>query len=131
MPTSAASREGLAVTARFFRNPALQDEFTRNGYVILDLLDEAGIASLRAEHTRLMQAREDGRTRQHLYESSRMHALEWNLEVSNVIRQHVFGPIGRYFDGHQLFGGTFLLKVPKVSTLLPLHQDWTVVDEDC
>lgn len=118
------------MTTRFFRDEALQDEFNRNGYVTLDLLSPSEVASLRGEHERLMKSRQEGRGRQHLYESSRTHDLEWNLEVSSIIRQALLEPVKRYFQNHELFGGTFLLKVPKVSTLLPLHQDWSVVDED-
>ena len=117
-------------TTQFFRDENLQDEFHRNGYVILDLLSPDAVARLRGEHERLMQSRGKEQGRPHLSESSRSHDLEWNLEVSRTIREALAEPIGRTFRNHELFGGTFLLKVPKISTRLALHQDWSVVDED-
>jgi ectoine hydroxylase-related dioxygenase (phytanoyl-CoA dioxygenase family) len=114
----------------FFRDEALHEQFNRNGYVILDLLSASEVAALRGEHERLMKSKDEGRSREHLYESSRTHNLDWNLEVSATIQRALSPAIDRVFQNYELFGGTFLLKVPKVSTLLPLHQDWTVVDED-
>lgn len=116
-------------TKRLFRDAALEDEFGRNGYVILDLLDRAEVARLRGEYDRLMASRALGQGRENLYESSRAHDLEWNLEVNAAIRQALVGGAGRYFQNHEFFGGTFLLKIPG-ATQMALHQDWSVVEED-
>lgn len=50
--------------------------------------------------------------------------------MNAAIRDALVEPVKKYFQHYELFGGTFMVKAPVNSTMLPLHQDWSVVDED-
>lgn len=113
-----------------FKDPAHQETFEREGYVQLDLLNENELANLLDVYERFLGQPKEGDGRAHLYESSRTHSLEWNINLNNALRDGFEAPIARFFCDYNLFGGTFMLKVPVNSSILPLHQDWSIVQED-
>src|SRR5262249_11399624 len=65
-----------------------------------------------------------------LYESSRHNSPEKNAQINLAIREVLAEAVDGMFGSNELFGGTFMVKVPEQSTVLALHQDWSVVDED-
>lgn len=110
-----------------FRSREDQDRFDALGYVVLDLLDAHGVAQCRALFDETV-----GETHHpDLYESSRNLSLPANVTINERLREAFQVQWGARFDaGSLLFGGTFMVKAPGSSTLLPLHQDWSVVEED-
>jgi ectoine hydroxylase-related dioxygenase (phytanoyl-CoA dioxygenase family) len=109
-----------------FQDRALQERFDRDGYVTLKLLDPSHVARLLALYDSTVAAD----PKKDLYESSRHNTAEKNARINLAIREVLAEAIGDTFAGHELFGGTFMVKVPEQSTVLALHQDWSVVDED-
>jgi ectoine hydroxylase-related dioxygenase (phytanoyl-CoA dioxygenase family) len=109
-----------------FRDPRLQEEADRNGYVIVRLLDQSQVEKLRS----LYEESIDQTAISDLYESSRHNALETNRLINQAIRAEIerFGQ--ELLEACQLYGGTFMVKSHKDSTILPLHQDWSVVEEN-
>ena len=117
--------------ARLFQNPTLHNEFEEKGYVQLSLLNAQQVDHLLDVYHQFMgEEKETREGKEHLYESSRTHDLDWNLRMNEAIRNAFVDPVKPHFENYTLFGGTFMLKAPKKSTVLPLHQDWSVVDED-
>jgi hypothetical protein len=109
-----------------FREPDRQAFFDENGYIILDLLDRPRIESLLEFYRQTV----GGMQQEDLFESSRHCSLEMNFRIMERLRDEFEEPASRIFADGILFGGTFMVKVPRRSTVLPLHQDWSVVEED-
>jgi ectoine hydroxylase-related dioxygenase (phytanoyl-CoA dioxygenase family) len=109
-----------------FADKALQERFDTDGYVTLKLLEPPFVARLLAlyESTVAADPKKD------LYESSRHNTPEKNAHINIAIRDVLSEAVGGMFADHELFGGTFMVKVPEASTVLALHQDWSIVDED-
>lgn len=108
-----------------FADEVHQDRFDRDGFVTLRLFDASQVARLRA----LYDSTVAGDPKTDLYESSRHNTLEKNAEINLAIREVLLEAAGA-FGNHEIFGGTFMVKVPDASTVLALHQDWSIVDED-
>jgi hypothetical protein len=109
-----------------FREAERQTSFDENGYVVLDLLSAAEIETV----LELYRETVGDRAHTNLLESSRICSLETNLRIMNGLRGILGEPLSRLFASSSVFGGTFYNKVPGTSELLPLHQDWSVVEED-
>ena len=109
-----------------FADTSLQERLDADGYVTLKLLEPSHVARLLAlyESTVAADPKKD------LYESSRHNTAEKNARINIAIRDVLAEAVGGMFAGHELFGGTFMVKMPEQSTVLALHQDWSIVDED-
>jgi ectoine hydroxylase-related dioxygenase (phytanoyl-CoA dioxygenase family) len=108
-----------------FSDPALQERFDRDGFVTLRLLERRHVKKLLALYDATV-ARDPMKD---LYESSRHNTPERNHRINIEIRDVLADALGSMFGSHELFGGTFMVKVREQSTVLALHQDWSVVDE--
>lgn len=109
-----------------FTNPPLQQEIDRNGYLTIPLLSESQIYRLR----RLYQVSINQGAISDLYESSRHNSLTTNQQINQAIYAELEDSGKNIFDACQLYGGTFMVKSCKDSTVLPFHQDWSVVEEN-
>jgi ectoine hydroxylase-related dioxygenase (phytanoyl-CoA dioxygenase family) len=109
-----------------FSDPVHQAQFDAAGYLTLPLFDAAQIARLLA----LYESTVANDPKVDLYESSRHNTLEKNAAINLAIREILAEAAAGLFGDHDLFGGTFMVKVPEASTVLALHQDWSIVDED-
>lgn len=109
-----------------FKETRLQEEWDCKGYVTLPLLGDSQVRALRLLYGELI----DSSSISDLYESSRHNSLETNQRINRAILAELAGAVKEEFDACQLFGGTFMVKSRKDSTALPLHQDWSVVEEE-
>lgn len=107
-----------------FKNERLQQQFNLNGYVVVPFLNEAQVKELRefffAQHPQLP----DG-----FYSSSfntdETHKQNVNEKIENVLGEQV----AAHFNSIKKLGSCFLNKQPGAQSEMPIHQDWTVVDE--
>ena len=109
-----------------FADASLQARFDAQGYVVLPLLGPAHIERLRS----LYEATVAAAPKRDLYESSRHNDLDKNEQINLAMRDVLAAAVGDLFLDNELFGGTFMVKVKEGSTVLALHQDWSVVEED-
>jgi ectoine hydroxylase-related dioxygenase (phytanoyl-CoA dioxygenase family) len=109
-----------------FKNRDLWREAERNGYVIIPLLNESQLQRL----WRLYEESIDHANVQDLYESSRHNSLKTNQQINQAICAELTAAGNQIFTGCDLYGGTFMAKSHHDSTVLPAHQDWSVVEED-
>lgn len=109
-----------------FKSPRLQEEADRKGYVIVPLLSPSQVEILRRAYEEYI----DPTSISDLYESSRHNVLETNRKINLAIQAELKRSGEELFEPCQLYGGTFMVKSYKDSTILPLHQDWSVVEED-
>jgi len=111
-----------------FKDPALQDDFERNGFVIVDLLGGSQAAELLESLIRL-----------------EADAPAWTPEGGETLRQSFFHPdsayraavdkagrglleeaLARFVSGYRLLAAGHFIKGPHTPAM-NLHRDWTVV----
>ena len=109
-----------------FPDARLQARFDEDGFVTQRVLQPEHVKRLLA----LYESTVGADLKKDLYESSRHNTREKNHQINLAIREVLAEAVGSMFEQHELFGGTFMVKVPEQSTVLALHQDWSVVDED-
>lgn len=107
-----------------FLDPSMQDDFDRNGYVIVDVLPRCGLDHMRTlfddiadEASPAFYVTLDGRS-----------YLE-NRRVSDRIVELMSPGLTRVLTGFDVVGATFLAKQARSDSVLPIHQDWSSVDE--
>ena len=108
------------------RDPALEAQFERDGYLVVDLLTTEHVQRLLAlYHQRVSPQAVSG-----LYESSRHNSYDINRSINETIREVVTEAGRDIFLPAKVYGGSFMVKSHVDSEVLPLHQDWSVVEED-
>jgi ectoine hydroxylase-related dioxygenase (phytanoyl-CoA dioxygenase family) len=111
---------------KLFKNIANQDCYERDGYVVMRLLSDDAVSDLLALYDRHIEKEKVSG----LYESSRNNSLSTNFLILEAIRKTMAPVAETLFDNYRLYGGTFMVKSCSRSETLPLHQDWSIVDED-
>jgi len=109
-----------------FKDKTIQETFDRQGYAVIRFLDAGQVTAL----LNLYRQTVASDPMKDLYESSRANSLEKNVYINTEIRKVFADPAEVSFMNAELFGGTFMVKVPRASSVLPLHQDWSIVEED-
>ncbi|WP_437648788.1 phytanoyl-CoA dioxygenase family protein [Sorangium sp. So ce362] len=109
--------------AAVFNDPARQAAFERDGFVMVDLLDEAAIAELDAVCQSLRHHHVNP------FHSSIFTAdLGYRWQVNAAITR-VVAPRIAALTAHELLFGGFLVKQPARRSFVSFHQDWAFVDE--
>ncbi|MCS6935182.1 MAG: phytanoyl-CoA dioxygenase family protein [Chitinophagales bacterium] len=107
-----------------FKDEKLQRLFDLNGYVIVPFLQEQQVRELRdyffATHPQIP----DG-----FYSSSFNHDAGHKKSINEKIESVLHWQVAAYFNNIKKLGSCFLCKRPGPSSAMPIHQDWTVVDE--
>jgi ectoine hydroxylase-related dioxygenase (phytanoyl-CoA dioxygenase family) len=107
------------------RDPAMQRKFEGDGFVTMRLLSPKQVESLLTLYRETVsQVEVSG-----LYESSRNKPYSVNRQINDEIRRQVVAAGSEIFQSSQIYGGTFMVKSHRNSEVLPLHQDWSVVEE--
>lgn len=128
-PAGRAPRRGLSRRRRTFASTALQRRFERDGYVVVDLLDQEALESLQLGYDALD------------------HRLEWDSPFANGFHTTIFDPrshhrrdvlatvedhlgpaLDRLLVDHRVFFANFTVKASGGGPV-PVHLDWTFVDE--
>jgi ectoine hydroxylase-related dioxygenase (phytanoyl-CoA dioxygenase family) len=109
-----------------FQDPAQDAHFAEHGYVVLrNFMPAEGLARLKA-HFDAYQARQPVSG---FFSSSYLPDQAYKQEVQALVAE-VFAPaVNRVFREVKTLGGSFLVKAPDSGSDLPMHQDWTIVDE--
>ena len=107
------------------KDPALQAEFERCGYVVTRLFSSRQVDELLQLYHQHIQEKITG-----LYESSRHNSYAVNRSINQAIREQVAIAGQDLFLPAKLYGGTFMVKSSASSEMLPLHQDWSVVEQE-
>lgn len=107
-----------------FKNDKLQQQFNLNGYVVVPFLNEVQVKELRDFFFEKHPNIPDG-----FYSSSfnadEAHKQSVNSKIESVLNKQV----QTHFNAVKKLGGCFLNKQPGAQSEMPIHQDWTVVDE--
>ena len=110
---------------RLLRDPAAQHHVESEGFVVVRLFSQERVTHLRSLFDRYISASEVAG----LYESSRNQTYEVNRSINDAIQAQVAAAGADIFMPSRIYGGTFMVKSHTDSAVLPLHQDWSVVEE--
>jgi ectoine hydroxylase-related dioxygenase (phytanoyl-CoA dioxygenase family) len=111
---------------KVFKNRVIQDEFDSNGYVILDYFQKVDVDEILA----MFYSNITDFDREPLYESSRNNSDVVNTMINDFLQQKFSKYANQYFEDVAVYGGTYMVKPAKSEDFLPLHQDWSIVEED-
>lgn len=112
------------MTARIFKDDATQVQFERDGYITIPFLNSEEVNHLKSVYSEVFSKAPDDFHSTSFFEDE---ALKQTIsaKVEALYTQKVdalFAPI-------QKLGSSFLTKSPGERGELPIHADWTVVDE--
>ncbi len=107
-----------------FLNRDHQSQFETEGYVQIELLKPEDIAALRGIYAAYFPD-----SPQAFHSSSYLHDFALKKEMSDAIQAVMQPRLDAVFHRFSCFGSAFLTKNTGKSSTMPMHQDWTIVDE--
>ncbi len=107
-----------------FKNRDHQLQFETEGFVLVDLLLPEDIAALRKLYAQYFPA-----SPQAFHSSSYLADFALKKEMSDAIKAVMQPRLDAVFHRFSCFGSAFLTKNTGPSSTMPMHQDWTIVDE--
>jgi ectoine hydroxylase-related dioxygenase (phytanoyl-CoA dioxygenase family) len=111
---------------RLLRDLTAEERFRRDGFVVVRLLSYERVEALLSLYNLYI----GGNEITGLYESSRNKPYEINRVINDAIQEQISGAAKDIFLASTIYGGTFMVKSHIDSEVLPLHQDWSVVEEE-
>jgi hypothetical protein len=114
----------LQTDRRTFFDPALEEAFQRDGYVVVDFADAETVRALLEAYGELDSGIDEG-----YYPSLMSPDLDYKAETHARVRDLVWPHLSAVIDGYEPLLGVFMVKHPGPDTEVPPHQDWIVADE--
>lgn len=109
-----------------FQSNELQKEFDKNGFVKIPFLQQDDIDELLRIFWELHPNVGAKGFQSSSYSNNFAYKKECSDRVTEVFNKH----FKRIFKNYRAFGSAFLFKQPDEFSELPVHQDWTIVDEE-
>ena len=107
-----------------FKDDQLQQQFDKDGFVKITLLNEKDIETLK-----LLFSVYFPNPSADFFSSSYENNIELKKEISNKIGEIMLPNLEKVFSNYTWFGSAFLSKGNGARSEMPMHQDWTIVDE--
>jgi ectoine hydroxylase-related dioxygenase (phytanoyl-CoA dioxygenase family) len=107
-----------------FQNSEIQNQFDEKGFVKLKILDHQIIKDLRSYC--LSEFPVDNKA---FFSSSYLNDFEKKKAISDFIIDEVQASFDKEFINHKALGAAFLIKGSGDHSEMPMHQDWSIVDE--
>ncbi len=107
-----------------FKNNNHQQQFDKEGFLKINLLTEEDVKNLKELYTKYYP-----NPSQDFYSSSYDNSFEIKKEMSDAIGKIILPNLEKIFVDYTWFGSAFLSKGNGPRSEMPMHQDWTIVDE--
>ena len=107
-----------------FLDKEKSEHLKTEGYAVFDLLDDKTIVEL----TELFHAYHEKKP-EGFYATTHLDNKLKRKEISDNLHDLLLSKIEVNFENLNLLGGAFISKSPGQKGILPLHQDWNLVDE--
>ena len=107
-----------------FKDTALQNTFNKDGFVKINLLKEEDVRIL----SQIYEEYSEGDLA-YFFASSYLDDYDKKTEISNRIQTIIKPRLEEHFIDYRSFGSSFLVKGVGNNSEMPMHQDWTIVDE--
>lgn len=121
-----AVSESTPVECRLFKSEALQAEFDRDGFVVIDLIEQEQVDDLLAFYNSLDHA---AMPRYGFQVSLDNERSDFVRVISQKLTSTVKPFVDSAFRDHQIFTASFVVKDKNPLGVVPPHQDWTFVNE--
>lgn len=108
-----------------FKDEEVQQKFDTDGFVKLNLLSEDEVERL--AQMRIDYFPEKGSV---FFSSSYLDDFELKTEISNKICAVIQNRLKEHCTNYRLIGAAYLIKGVGKHSEMPMHQDWTIVDEN-
>lgn len=106
-----------------FKNIDLQNKFEQNGYITIPLIDDYEVENLKKIYAGIPDQKE-------IFSStSFLQDLNLKRKINNDVNEILTKKIDDTFCNYKSLGSGFLCKKSGATSEMPIHQDWTVVDE--
>lgn len=106
-----------------------KEEYTQllfdEGSIFFPLLNSSQVEELKAIFGRYHAVDPKG-----FYATTHLEDKKLRKEISDQIKEIVFPELEKKAVNANLLGGAFISKAPGEKGILPLHQDWNIVDEE-
>ncbi len=112
---------------RIFKNPDHQQSFDRDGYVVLPALGQGEVSELLAFYQSLQLTDKAG-FGFHISMDQEDKSLVG--KILDKLMEVAFPKMSVHFDNSKAFVGSFVIKEPNPTGVVPVHQDWTFVDDE-
>jgi hypothetical protein len=109
---------------KIFNSPMLQQQFEEVGYVIVDLISKHEIQNLEADFLNYASA-ENSKA----FTTWAVNEYDFKKDIDSIIKKYFAPPSEKIFSRHVPFWGNFMIKNTDPKNILPLHADWSYVDE--
>jgi len=114
------------MSIRIFKSDEHQATFDQQGFIALPFLSSDDIAYLNQLFDELHPNIQQGG----FFSGSYSNDIDYKKKASSKILEVFEKAYQKYFTHYTPFGAAFLFKVPSADSALPLHQDWTIVNEE-
>lgn len=111
--------------AAIFADIKQQQLFELNGYVVVDLLNQGEVELLAHAYNSQDFGNPDG-----FYSTSFSKDESIKAKLGNLIEDVVGQKAAKILHSYKSLGSCYLTKAPGEKSVMPWHQDWTVVDEN-
>lgn len=110
-----------------FKDPVLQQNFDRDGYVKLSMLNTEEVAQLLALYH---DQHFDNKIEGGFHISLDNQNQELVTSVGEAIKKVLEPKTEAFIDKAKVFTASYVVKEPGLKNIVPPHQDWTFVDEN-
>lgn len=110
-----------------FKSSEHQQQLDEKGFVKIKLFEDSTISELKKL---LRQYHPEADQLNYFNSSTYLGDFSLKKEISERITDVIKKEANRVFKDFRVLGGSFLLKGKGQHSEMPLHQDWTIVDED-
>ncbi len=107
-----------------FKDVARQAEFDQDGFTKLSVFSVQEIEALKALCANYFPNNDNV-----FFSSSYLDDFDKKMEMSNAITSFIKPIINKHFTDYRLIGSAFLIKGTGPKSEMPMHQDWTIIDE--
>ena len=108
-----------------FKNINLEEEFSENGYVIMDLWSPQQIQELTEFYHSL-----EGHPGRGFHASSHSSSLEYKQGITDKVNSVVTGKLNEILDNYRPLTASYTVKETDENSSFDFHLDWSMVDED-
>lgn len=107
-----------------FKDEVLQEAFSNNGYVIIDLAEAEEMKRLAGAYQSLYPYNQDGCVfSYHDTDSGRQ------AQAQSLVRQMIENKASHFLDAYRFVNSSFVVKFPGEGGVIPPHTDFTFVDD--
>lgn len=107
-----------------FKDPEIQRKFDEDGFVKISLLSDHEVDAL--AQMRMEYFPEKGSV---FFSSSYLDDYDLKMEISDKITSTINDSLAKQCENFRLIGAAYLIKGIGKHSEMPMHQDWTIVDE--